>query len=118
MTEDLIPNNDLKAGEVAVPLYTGRVAVIRELNALEETQVNEMVDVEKLMGLSNYQAVASIVSLGDEKFRPAANAGLLRARLQKLTGRELRQIQRAKEKAFGLPEDEEDVKKQSTDDEA
>ena len=83
---------------------SGKVVVIRELNALEQTNADRAA--KDPLAILSYRAAMSIASIDGEPVGAAKNDLALDERLQKLSGRDLREISDAFVQEFQLTDDD------------
>jgi hypothetical protein len=96
---------------VEVKLCTGRTAVIRDLNGLENAQFGEMLTEKQMKMASLYITAYALVSIDGEALPAAMNSVDVMDRLSKLKGRELQELIAENTKAFGLPSKEDELEK-------
>lgn len=83
---------------------SGKRIVLRELNALQQTNADKAAELP--IAIMSYRAAMAIVSINDEPLEPAKDNLAVETRLQRLSGRDLRQITEVYARSFQLTAEE------------
>ncbi len=83
---------------------SGKRIVLRELNALQQTNADKAAELP--IAIMSYRAAMAIVSINDETLEPAKDNLAVETRLQRLSGRDLRQITEVYARSFQLTAEE------------
>ncbi len=83
---------------------SGKRIVLKELNALQQTNADKAAD--SPIAVMSYRAAMAMASINDETLEPAKDNLALETRLQRLSGRDLRQITEVYARSYQLTAEE------------